>query len=437
MYLERQEAYHKPTSMRLVAFRFFFIYFLLTITPWFWFQAIPGIPFLYKLYGPIDFWVVDMINRYILHVKDTLNVNGGGSGDTSFAWAQFYTHLILSALGCLIWTILDRKRVKYDTLNFILINIVRYQIALVAFGYGIIKLFGLQMSYPNIHLMATPLGDLLTMRFYWLFLGYSMPYQIFSGVMEVIVGLLLLNRKTVTLGALMGTAVFTHVLLLNLSYDIPVKLYSLQTVICCLFLAAYDWKRVWHFFFRNTSVEPSTYLNMPLTKKWQRIGRYVFKAVFILLVVLYPLYHAWSRYKDTSSVKTDQIPITSGVYAVKTFVKNQDTIPIMMQDEMQWKDFIFASNGTCSILSQDTLLKQVYRRGYLGFKPDTLREVIVFRQYRGTNNLFEMHYKVPDDRTIILWGKVRSDSLYFELVRTDRHFQLSENQFHWISEANR
>jgi hypothetical protein len=422
--------------MRLVAFRFFFIYFLLTISPWSWFYQIPVVPFLNARYRSIDFWVVDMINRNLLHVKEPLNTFGGGSGDTSYAWAQFYTYLLLSVVACLVWTMLDRKRVKYVTLNFILKNMVRYDIAMIAFNYGIIKLFAQQMSYPNLHQMATPLGDLLPMRFSWLFLGYSTSYQVFSGIMELIVGLLLLNRKTVTLGALMGTAVFTHVFLLNLSYDIPVKLYSMQTVICCLFLATYDWKRVWNVFFRNASNEPATYMDWSLTKKWQRIGRYVFKATFILLVVILPFKEAWSRHKNTSA-KTDLISIPSGVYAITSFIKNQDTIPIMMQDEMQWKDFIFEKNGTGSILTQDSLFRLQYRRGYFGYKVDMLGQAIAFQKYRDNTNLFKMHYKFLDDRTISLWGKVRNDSLYFELVRTDRHFQLSENQFHWISESNR
>jgi len=422
--------------MRLVAFRFLFIYFLLNITPWFWFYQIPGISFLNEIYVSGDFWFVDMVNRHLLHVKDKLNTNGMGSGDTSFAWAQFYSYLILSLLGCLVWTLLDRKRVKYDILNYILINIVRYNIAMIALNYGIIKLFALQMIYPNLHMMATPLGDLLPMRFSWLFLGYSTPYQVFSGVMEVMVGLLLLNRKTVTLGALMGTAVFTHVFLLNMSYDIPVKLLAMQTVISCLFLAACDWNRVWNFFFRNNTVGPATYLDMPLTKKWLRIGRYVFKAVFILLVVILPLKQAWSRHKNQSTI-TDMAPITSGIYTIKTFTKNNNTIPIKMNDEMQWKDFIFEKNGSGSILTQDTLFRQRYRRGYFDYKPDTLNQVIVFRKPMYGTSLFEMRYIIPNDSTISLWGKVRDDYLYFELVRADRRFQLSENQFHWISEANR
>jgi len=89
------------------------------------------------------------------------------------------------------------------------------------------------------------------------------------------------------------------------------------------------------------------------------------------------------------------------------------------------------------INTPDTLFKQIYRRGYFSYEPDTVRQVIRFMKYRETNTLFELHYKIPDDHTISLWGNIKGDSVHIDLARTDRHFQLMEKQFHWISEANR
>ena len=51
--------------------------------------------------------------------------------------------------------------------------------------------------------------------------------------------------------------------------------------------------------------------------------------------------------------------------------------------------------------------------------------------------LFNMRYELPDSSTVRLWAAIRSDSLYVELVRSNRHFQLAERQFHWLSEYNR
>jgi hypothetical protein len=47
--------------------------------------------------------------------------------------------------------------------------------------------------------------------------------------------------------------------------------------------------------------------------------------------------------------------------------------------------------------------------------------------------LTQMHFPT----LIRLWGKIRNDSIYAELKRSNRHFQLAEKQFHWLSEYNR
>ena len=423
--------------MEKILFRFFFIFFLLTISPWYLLYDIPGISYLLDIYSKGEVWTVGLFNDYFLNVKDILNENGGGSGDTSYAWAQFYTFLIISFIGCVTWTVADRKReAVYNTLDLWLKNIIRYYVALVSFSYGIIKLFALQMPFPNLSQLATPLGDFLPMRLSWMFIGYSTSYQIFSGVIETIVGILLLNRRTVTLGALLGIGVFINVFILNLSYDVPVKLYSMQLLIYCIFLTVMDWRRLLNFFWLNKNAQPTILYDMSLNKKWKRIARIVIKGGFVIVFVVIPFNEAWNRYKE--EFKEGELkPIRIGVYNIQTFVKNNDTIPIS-DDEMVWKDFIFDKGGMGSINTLDTLFRQRYRRGYFMYQPDSVTETIIFKRYETDSiSLFEMKYKIIDERTIELWGKLKTDSLYLQLQRRDRHFQLTERQFHWISESNR
>jgi hypothetical protein len=292
------------------------------------------------------------------------------------------------------------------------------------------------MPFPNLSQLATPLGDFLPMRLSWMFIGYSTPYQMFSGVMEVAVGLLLLNRRTVTLGAFMGVGVFANVFVLNLSYDIPVKLYSMQLLIMCIYLTAEDWQRFYNFFALNKIVEPSHLYEFPYSKKWHRIGRIVLKIAFIVMFVALQLYDdiGWyNQSKATSDVK----PIKSGVYDIDTFILNGDT-SIVTQNDFAWKDFIFDKGGMGSIATQDTLFRPRYRRGYFSYLPDSTKQVIGFKKFPADSvNTFELRYLMVNDSTLALWGKVRNDSVYYKIVRGKRHFQLAERQFHWISEANR
>jgi len=48
-----------------------------------------------------------------------------------------------------------------------------------------------------------------------------------------------------------------------------------------------------------------------------------------------------------------------------------------------------------------------------------------------------MKFEMPDSNTILLSGLIRKDTVFAALKKTNRHFQLAEKQFHWLSEYNR
>ena len=88
--------------------------------------------------------------------------------------------------------------------------------------------------------------------------------------------------------------------------------------------------------------------------------------------------------------------------------------------------------------STDTLFRQKYRRGYFSFKTDSLHKTIIFKKFAGDSlNIFEFNYEILDSTRLQLWGKKNKDNYYIKLKKSNRHFKLSEKQFHWISEANR
>jgi len=380
--------------------------------------------------------LVFKFNDWFLHIKTTLNVEGYGSGDTSYAWAEFYTTLIISLLLAVLWTFIAKKRRISATSKYWLLTLVRFNIAMVAFSYGFIKLFALQMPFPSLSQLATPLGEFLPMRLCWLHIGYSVPYQTFSGIMEILVGLLLIYRRTVPLGLLLGLGVFTNVFALNLSYDIPVKLYSMQLVICCLFLVLWDYKNYLFFFVFNQTITPNNSYEFTYQKKWQRLGRYVLKLILIIIGVGFSFYDAWSWRQEVTM--PSQSPIKEGFYTIKTFTKNSQEMPIIVNDTLVWKDFVFDRNGMGSVGSRDTIFKVRYGRGYFAYTADAKKLSIAFKKTTEDSiNLFVLRYKKLNLKTIQLQGVVGKDTLVYELVRNDKTFPLAERQFHWISEANR
>lgn len=425
------------TLWQKIAFRFFCIYFLLNIAPWTWLDnSIPGMGFITDYYYQAISRIVNMFNKYWFHFAKTTIVNNG-SGDTSFNWEMVFTFLSLAAIGSAIWSLLDRKRKSYLQANYWLRTFLRYFLISMCFVYGIDKWYALQMPYPNQSQLATPLGDFLPMRLSWMFIGYSTPYEMFSGAMEILAGVLLLNRKTITIGLCIAMTVFINVMVLNLCYDIPVKIFSIHLVLYCGYLLINDGKRMLDFFVYNRPVQSNTINRIIFKKKWMRITRVVLKLVFIALFVVMPFYNTRAWYQSIYK-EIDTKPIRSGIYDVSIYVVNKDTIPGLVTDTLRWKDMIFEKGGLGSVGSADTTFRQRYRRGYFNFVPDTTNKTIGFKKLvSDTQFMFSFHYDLPDSNTIKLWGSRKSDSLYIILKRSNRHFQLSEKQFHWISEANR
>jgi hypothetical protein len=308
-----------------------------------------------------------------------------------------------------------------------------------ALSYGIIKVFALQMSFPTLSQLATPLGDFLPMRFSWLFIGYSFKYQVFSGIAETVAGLLLLPRRTVTLGLMASAGAFLNVVMINMSYDVPVKLFASHLLLACCFLLALDSERLIRFLALNQPAPPTNLYEPPYRDRRFHVARIVLKSALIVSILVLPFYSGWQGFKRVRTV-VPAVPIAAGVYDVKTFAVNGDTIPFASADSLRWRDFIIDNNLQGSVATQDTLFWRRYRRGYFRFKGDTATKTLAFWRTSVTfdsTHMFTARYEVPDSNSARLWTTIRGDSVYVELVRTNRHFQLAERQFHWLSEYNR
>lgn len=292
-------------------------------------------------------------------------------------------------------------------------------------------------AFPSNSQLATPLGELLPMRLSWMFLGYSDLYQGFSGVLEVMAGLLLLYRRTTTLGSLLAAGVFLNVAMLNLGYDIPVKLFSIHTTLMCLLLLVVDHKRLLQFFVLNRAAQPSVLYNYTPSKKWMRITKTVLKVMMLICSVGYYAYETNGWYQETASAKVIA-PLQAGLYDVSVYAINNDTLPPLYNDSIRWQNMAIDMNGVGSINTPDTIFKQRYSRSYFSYEADTASQVIRFKRSAWEEKpVLTMQYALIDNETIRLWGKRGNDSLRIVLRKNNRSFPLTEKQFHWLSEGNR
>lgn len=436
--MEQLAPFRWPLWYRII-FRFVFVYFILFI---FTFPILDYVPLLREANGwlmKVTGWPVEFFNARLVHFRPEL-VPPNGSGDTSFVWVQVLLHILLAGIATVIWSWVARARSHYRAEYFLALA-MRYFVALAAIAYGIIKLFALQMSFPSNTMLATPLGDLLPMRFSWMFFGYSPTYQIFSGIMELTVALLLLYRRTATLGIFIGFAVFLNVMMINLCYDVPVKIFSMHLAVMCLLLLLNDLPRLWAFFVGNRKAEPSAQFHYQPAKRPARVIRIALKSLFVLMC-LGMCVDIWQmRAENIARENYVQKPIREGVYDVVSYVRNGVDVPVLARDTLIWKDLIFEKDPKfpwVSVGSCDTMFRQRYRRGMFEYKADTIKKELVCFTFKAADSayLFTMRYHFAKD-TVLLCTKIRNDSVRLKLLPNERKFKLAERQFHWLSERNR
>lgn len=282
-----------PLPLR-IAFRFSFLYWLLYIIPASGQASVFSLlPFggLGNLLGEWFAWplaqLAHVVGFYVFHLGvDADNWHVTGSGDTAMHYVLAFCVAVLAVLGTIVWSVVDERRGRreYRTAYAWLRLALRITLAITLLGYGFAKVFPLQFgSGPGLAQLNETYGASSPMHLLWFFMGFSRPYAIFGGLMEVIPGVLLLFERTETIGALGSAAVMLEVAVLNYCYDVPVKLYSTHLFVMSLFLLLPDLKPMWEFFVRRRA---AVLEGVWVPRSERRALRIVRRTAFVLLCFL-------------------------------------------------------------------------------------------------------------------------------------------------------
>jgi hypothetical protein len=181
------------------------------------------------------------------------------------------------------------------------------------------------------------MGDNSPMRMLWAFMGYSLPYTVFAGLAEATGGVLLLWRRTATLGAMVVCAVMTNVVLLNFCYDVPVKLYSMQLLIMAFVVALPGLRRVVAAALGHATaaVPPRVRMSRP-----REIARLLLKLV-IVSSFAYGLYQF-----STKPSRNDHVHELYGVWTVDTFAIDGAELPPLTSDPVRWQAWTANARGS-------------------------------------------------------------------------------------------
>jgi uncharacterized membrane protein YphA (DoxX/SURF4 family) len=242
------------SALTRVVFRFCFVYFGIycwstqILTSMF---PIPNLdipdPSTFWPIRPMVFWTA----AHVFRVGKPLVYTGSGSGDKTFDWVLQFCMLVFAIVAAAVWSAFDRKRDNYTTVHKWFRLFLRFCLAGQMITYGIAKFVPLQMPFPNLTRLLERYGDFSPMGVLWSSIGASPSYEIFAGGAELLGGILLIFPRTTTLGALLCLADMIQVFMLNMTYDVPVKLLSFHLILLSLFLLAPDLRRLANFFLLN------------------------------------------------------------------------------------------------------------------------------------------------------------------------------------------
>jgi uncharacterized membrane protein YphA (DoxX/SURF4 family) len=418
-----------------IAFRFFFVYLGLysltsgSLSNLVWYMTRVPVP-LYPAASPMR-QITSWTAAHIFHLGPTSNSWGG---DSMNGWVQAFWVLLLASLVTVVWSVLDRRRQNYVAMHKWFRLFIRFVLALQMFLYGFGKVFLLQMPFPLLMRLVEPYGHFSPMDVLWSSIGVAPAYQMFAGGAEVLGGLLLILPVTAMLGALVCAADMTQVLILNMSYDVGVKLDSFHLLLLALFLAAPEFPRLARFFFTRRPAPPST--DPPLLRS-TRANRVALAAQILLGILLV----GTSVYENVKDWRTwgprAPRPELYGVWNIEGMTIDGQVHPLLLTDTELWRRVIFdwyPENAVAVQRMNDTFIHFTMSKNAKGF--DLKDTGIPWFNIPGDPKLSgDFTFDRPTPDLLVLDGSMGGHKIHAELKRMDlQKFTLVNRGFHWVNE---
>lgn len=420
---EQQKPAPRWSLAKRILFRFAFAYLVLYNLP-FPMDYIPFVDELFQWYPEVWSFIVPQVGQDVFGVSVTVEPNG--SGDTTFNYVQVFCYLILALAATAIWTFLDRQRLQYARLHEWLQAYVRFALALTMLGYGAAKVIPTQFPSPAIDRLLQPFGDASPMGLLWTFMGASAAYTIFSGLCEMIGGLLLIARRTQVLGALVCMGVLINIVLLNFCYDVPVKLYSSHLLLMSIFLILPDMGRLVNLLVLNRRVEPAV-IQPLFRRKWLHWSALVLRTVFVVGWAGFFLYQGWKMSFEYGN-RAPKPPLY-GIWNVEELAIDGVDQPPLITDKTRWRRVVFSYPRFMAIQLMDDS-----RTGYrlvLNEKKKTL--TLTKRADPQWRSL--LSYRQIEPGLLALEGTMDGQKIRARARRVDESkFLLVSRGFHWINE---
>lgn len=438
------------TVLEKVSFRIAFVYFLIL--------CIPLTEEFYKVLFGTNWLHPHYLNLQSISSFYPPKIIDIATPDGVFGFLSYINLVLIFVFAVvvgLVWTWLDKKTQRYDKMYYWLRVLARYRFGYAMVAWGLKKVFVHQMLLPTEGVLNTAFGDMAEKKLYWLHVGISPVYQVFLGFAEFIPGLLLLHRKTATLGAALAGVVCFNICIANQVYDGGVAIPALYYALIGGFIAWYDLPSIYSLLVKKENSIRVHYYPV-FNEQWQRSLKTGLKiaggSIFVLLTTFLWGY-GWYGDRDNYNIPTNPgLSDSRGYYDVTEFRLNNKQIPYSPLDSIRWHDVTFEKWSTLSYTTNkegkvDRM--KVYhphkRKRDMGMTRFELGGVAGSRQYfyyeidsvnhvlnlENKNPLYEFQtlrlaYSRPTSERIILNGvNENKDSIYVVLDKINKEYLLN------------
>jgi hypothetical protein len=377
-------------------------------------------------------WMTDEQNKIITEVGDKVFdtkviIQMTGSGDTRRNYVGVFCSAVIAlAIALAVTLLFEIQRVwrptwRFDRKLHSFARIwVRFFLIEMLFGYGFAKLFPNQFPVPTFY-YDRPFGDLQPMSLLWAFMGHSSPYQMITGGVEVMAALLLVPRLTVTLGALMTILAMTQVFILNMCYDVPVKLYAFHYLMMGLFLAGPALPQLLKLLVLGQPVE-RVYEGPLFQTRWLNWLALLIKTLLVGLMLYIHIKSGYTRYQER--FKPDN-PI-AGAWEVSEITFDGQPPATGVDD---WKKIDFKNPGAIRINTATPPMK-----AYLAKFDEEKKEMVLEKRFN-PQKVGTLRYESPSQDLLLLKGDFEGKQLVARLKKLpEKIFKLPSQGFHWIHE---
>ncbi|MEV6275939.1 DoxX family protein [Nocardia sp. NPDC051832] len=368
----------------------------------------------------------EWVGEHVFGIEAVLRENG--SGDQAAIWVMIFCLLVLAAAITLIWTVLDRRRTEYRTLSTWFVTAIRLCAGGQLLWYGWAKLVPNQMPYPSLTTLLQPYGDMAKIDVLWNQVGVSPVYQVLLGAAEVVAGLLLFLPRTATLGGMIGLVSMLQVFLLNMTYDVPVKILAFHLVLMSLVVLAPQLRRIMNFLVLQRTTDPATQRPLFGSRRANRISAVVQVALglWVTTACLHDAHKGWYEWGYGAPE-----PALYGIWNVTEFTRAGQPLPPLTTDETRWQRLIVDKGFIAHQEMDGTLVKSM---GEVDAAAHTLTLVAPPKSADSAPVPFaQLAFEEPAADQLVLRGEIDGQPVTLSLQKQDLDsFRLRGPGFHWV-----